>query len=95
MNGKIDQSLNTDERGCYEASLIGPDNTLYSPCVITGYPVLSKKMEFKNNLSANVEDWNKFLMISRMAKTDELLECVKFLGTYCDTTPNPNYSFSN
>lgn len=29
--------LNTDERGCYEASLIDPNtNTKYLPCVVTG-----------------------------------------------------------
>lgn len=33
---------------------------------ILGYPVLERKMEFKNNLYANVEDWNKYLMASRV-----------------------------
>ena len=37
MNRKIDQSLNTDERGCYEASLIGPDSDKQClPCVVSG-----------------------------------------------------------
>jgi hypothetical protein len=38
MNGKIDPSLNTDERGCYEASLVIPDGSgiKYQPCVVTG-----------------------------------------------------------
>ena len=69
MNRKIEQSLNTDERGCYEGSLVGPDSVMYQPCVITGYPVLNKKIEFKNNLSANVEDWNKYLMITRVSSS--------------------------
>ncbi len=30
-----------------------------------------------------------------MAKTDELLDSVKFLGTWCGTSPNPNYNFNN
>ncbi len=95
MNGKIEPSLNTDERGCYEALLNPGDadssgkyselSLVYQPCVITGkckkilrffwqrsddffigYPVLERKMEFKNNLCANVEDWNKYLMASRV-----------------------------
>ena len=33
-----------------------------------GYPVLDKKVEFKNNLAANVEDWNKYLMATRVIK---------------------------
>jgi intraflagellar transport protein 172 len=67
LNRKIEPSLNTDERGCYEASLISTESDKkYVPCVITGYPVLNKKLEFKNNLASNVEDWNKFLMISRV-----------------------------
>ena len=36
MNRKVEQSLNKDERGCYEATLVGPDNHVYSPCVVTG-----------------------------------------------------------
>lgn len=106
MNGKIEPSLNSDERGCYEAMLNPTEsnesggkypelNPTYLPCVVTGYPVLERKMEFKNNLAANVEDWNKYLMAARMAKTDELLDCVKFLGTWCGTNPNPNYNFNN
>lgn len=76
MNGKIEPSLNNDERGCFEGMLNpidGNDNTKYPdlnftylPCVVTGYPVLSRKMEFRNNLCANVEDWNKYLMASRV-----------------------------
>ena len=66
MNRQIDPSLNMDERGCYEASLIGGE-TVCLPCVVTGYPVLTKQLQFKNNLAANIEDWNKFLMISRVS----------------------------
>jgi len=44
MNRKIEQSLNRDERGCYEATLVGPDNHVYSPCVVTGK--LIKRVHF-------------------------------------------------
>lgn len=30
-----------------------------------------------------------------MAKTDELLDNVKFLGIWCETNPNPSYNFNN
>lgn len=30
-----------------------------------------------------------------MSKTEEILEAVKFLGTWCGTNPNPNYNFNN
>ena len=46
MNGKIDPSLNIDERGFYEASLIVPGGVKFLPCVITGntkFSVFSKK----------------------------------------------------
>lgn len=84
MDQKIEPSLNTDERGIYEACLISSDSdTIYLPCVITGkfklvpiisifdhfkfkgYPVL-KKIEFKNNLAANIDDWNTYLMNSKV-----------------------------
>ncbi len=67
MNKKIDPSLNMDSRGVYEASLITPNSDKKClPCVITGYPVLDKKLDFKNNLAANSDDWNTYLMSSRV-----------------------------
>ena len=44
MSKKVDPSLNIDERGVYEASLVGPSgsDTKYLPCVVTGMcPILS------------------------------------------------------
>jgi len=94
VNRQIEMELKTDERGVYEAALQVPgSSTKCLPCVITGYPVLYNKIDFKTNLAANKEDWNKFLMISRMARTDELQDCLKFLGLWCNTNPNPNYTF--
>jgi intraflagellar transport protein 172 len=70
MNGKVEPSLTKDERGCFEASLVNFNTGERSlPCVITGYPVLhpTEAMTFNNNtLMANTEDWNKFLMASRV-----------------------------
>ena len=38
MSKKVEPSLNIDERGVYEASLVGPSgsDTKYLPCVVTG-----------------------------------------------------------
>lgn len=42
MNRKIEQSLNMDERGCYEASLISPDSDKQClPCVVSGNYLLN------------------------------------------------------
>lgn len=66
MNKKVEPSLNTDERGVYEASLVGPEGRSL-PCVVTGYPVLEKRIDFKNNLAANTDDWNSYLMTARVS----------------------------
>ena len=67
MNRKVEASLNMDQRNCFEGSLRDESGNISLPCVITGYPVLDQKIEFKNNLAANTEDYNKFLMIARVS----------------------------
>lgn len=94
MDQKIEQTLAKDERNCYEASLISPEGIRSLPCVITGYPVLRNKMEFKNpGKVANKDDWNKFLMATKVSHSSELQDVLKFIGTWCGATPNPSYSF--
>jgi hypothetical protein len=56
MNRKVEQSLNKDERGCYEATLVGPDNHVYSPCVVTGNAFF--KLILKNFLSKKHMDYS-------------------------------------
>ena len=42
-------------------------------CVISGYPVLRNKVEFKNtNKVANKDDWNKFLMATKVSRRPTL-----------------------
>lgn len=95
MNQKVEQSLPKDERGTYEASLVATDTGIHSlPCVISGYPVLRNKVEFKNtNKVANKDDWNKFLMATKVSHSPELQDVLKFIGRWCGATPNPSYSF--
>ncbi|KAK3595246.1 hypothetical protein CHS0354_010853 [Potamilus streckersoni] len=95
MDQKVEQVLPKDERNSYEASLIATDTGVRSlPCVITGYPVLRNKMEFKHpSRVANKEDWNKFLMATKVSHSPELQDVLKFIGAWCGATPNPSYSF--
>lgn len=95
MDQKVEQVLPKDERGAYEASLVAADTGIRSlPCVISGYPVLRNKVEFKNtNKVANKDDWNKFLMATKVSHSPELQDVLKFIGKWCGATPNPSYSF--
>ncbi|KAF6020017.1 IFT172 [Bugula neritina] len=84
-----------DERETYEASLISANNGIRSlPCIITGYPVLKNKLEFKRpGKAANKDDWNKFLMAVKVTHGADLQDVMKFIGGWCGATPNPSYSF--
>ncbi|XP_060552918.1 intraflagellar transport protein 172 homolog [Ruditapes philippinarum] len=95
MDQQIEQSLPKDERGCFEGSLTAPDSGIRAlPCVITGYPVLNNKMEFKApGKVANKDDWNKYLMATKVSHSSELQDVLKFIGVWCGATPNPSYSF--
>ncbi|VDI67558.1 intraflagellar transport protein 172, partial [Mytilus galloprovincialis] len=95
MDQKVEQILPRDERNCYEASLLAPDTGVKSlPCVITGYPVLRNQMDFKTpGHVANKDDWNKFLMATKVSHSTELQDVLKFVGAWCGATPNPSYSF--
>ncbi|KAK2168931.1 hypothetical protein LSH36_13g15001 [Paralvinella palmiformis] len=102
MDQKVSQELNMDERGTYEASLVAASTGIRSlPCVITallyhltGYPVLRNKLEFKQQgKAANKDDWNKFLMATKVSHSSECQDVLKFIGQWCGATPNPSYSF--
>ncbi len=61
---------------------------------ITGYPVLRNKLEFKHpGRAANKDDWNKFLMATKVSHSQECQDVLKFIGRWCGATPNPSYSF--
>ncbi|XP_012943117.1 intraflagellar transport protein 172 homolog isoform X1 [Aplysia californica] len=95
MDRQIEQILPKDERGTYEASLLATDTGIRSmPCVVTGYPVLRNKVDFKDpNRAACKEDWNKLLMATKVSHSPELQDVLKFIGQWCGTTPNPSFSF--
>ncbi|CAL8391867.1 unnamed protein product [Arctogadus glacialis] len=71
MDQRVEQVLPRDERDTYEASLLATSTGIRSlPCVITGYPVLRNKMDFKApGKASNKDDWNKFLMATKVRHT--------------------------
>ena len=83
-----------DERGVYEASLVSQNtDTLATPCVVTGYPVLRNRMDFKKGHAANKEDWNKLSMATKVSRSAECQDVLKFLTAWCGITPNSAFSF--
>ncbi|PIK55820.1 putative intraflagellar transport protein [Apostichopus japonicus] len=95
MDQKVEQVLDLDERGVYVASLIASNTGMQSlPCVISGYPVLRNKLEFKKkDKLANKDDWNKFLMATKMSHSTECQDVLKFVSQWCGGTPSPSYTF--
>nr|XP_039330556.1 intraflagellar transport protein 172 homolog isoform X2 [Saimiri boliviensis boliviensis] len=72
MDQRLEQVLPRDERGAYEASLVAASTGVRAlPCLITGYPILRNKIEFKRpGKAANKDNWNKFLMAIKKGRWD-------------------------
>ncbi|XP_076128236.1 intraflagellar transport protein 172 homolog [Alosa pseudoharengus] len=95
MDQRLEQVLPRDERHTYEASLLAANTGIRSlPCIITGYPVLRNKIEFKRpGMAANKDDWNKFLMATKTTHSTECQDVLKFLNHWCGGLPTAGYSF--
>ncbi|XP_030054442.1 intraflagellar transport protein 172 homolog [Microcaecilia unicolor] len=95
MDQRVDQILPRDERDTYEASLVAVNTGVRSlPCLITGYPVLRNKIEFKQpGKAANKEDWNKFLMAIKTSHSPECQDVLKFISQWCGGLPTTSFSF--
>ncbi|XP_030627149.1 intraflagellar transport protein 172 homolog [Chanos chanos] len=95
MDQRVGQVLPKDERDTYEASLLAAHTGIRSlPCVITGYPVLRNKIDFKRaGMVANIEDWNKFLMATKTTHSPECQDVLKFISQWCGGLPSAGYSF--
>ncbi|XP_069742704.1 intraflagellar transport protein 172 homolog isoform X3 [Narcine bancroftii] len=95
MDQRVEQVLPADERDTYEASLIAVNTGIRSlPCVITGYPVLRHKIEFKKpGKAANKDDWNKFLMAVKTTHSPECQDVLKFISQWCGGMPSASFSF--
>ncbi|XP_078397553.1 intraflagellar transport protein 172 homolog isoform X1 [Cetorhinus maximus] len=95
MDQRVEQVLPADERDTYEASLLAVNTGIRSlPCVITGYPVLRNKIEFKKpGKAANKDDWNKFLMAVKTTHSPECQDVLKFVSQWCGGLPSASFSF--
>ncbi|KAA0708383.1 Intraflagellar transport protein 172 -like protein [Triplophysa tibetana] len=95
MDQRVEQVLPKDDRLTYEASLVATGTGIRSlPCVITGYPVLRNKIEFKTpGMAANKDDWNKFLMATKTTHSPECQDVLKFISQWCGGLPSAGFSF--
>ncbi|XP_043931402.1 intraflagellar transport protein 172 homolog isoform X2 [Protopterus annectens] len=95
MDQRVEQVLPRDERDTFEASLIAVNTGIRSlPCLITGYPVLRNKIEFKQpGKAVNKDDWNKFLMAVKTTHNPECQDVVKFISQWCGGIPSGGFSF--
>ncbi|KAM3861396.1 intraflagellar transport protein 172 homolog [Diretmus argenteus] len=95
MDQRVEQVLPRDERNSYEASLLAANTGIRSlPCVLTGYPVLRNKMEFRApGKAANKDDWNKFLMATKTTHSPECQDILEFISQWCGGLPAPGFSF--
>ncbi|XP_039604872.1 intraflagellar transport protein 172 homolog [Polypterus senegalus] len=95
IDPKVEQVLPKDERDTYEASLVAVNTGIRSlPCVITGYPVLRNKIEFKRpGKAANKDEWNAFLMAVKTTHSPECQDVLKFIGQWCGGLPSGGFSF--
>ncbi|XP_056150499.1 intraflagellar transport protein 172 homolog [Lampris incognitus] len=95
MDQRVEQVLPRDERNTYEASLLATNTGIRSmPCIITGYPVLRNKVEFKTpGKAANKDDWNKFIMATKTTHSSECQDVLKFISQWCGGLPASGFSF--
>ncbi|XP_046728666.1 intraflagellar transport protein 172 homolog isoform X1 [Silurus meridionalis] len=95
MEQRLEPVLPRDKRGAYEASLLDARTGIRSlPCVITGYPVLHDKIEFKRpGMAANKDDWNRFLMATKTTHSPECQDVLNFISRWCGGLPSAGYTF--
>ncbi|XP_010369520.1 intraflagellar transport protein 172 homolog isoform X4 [Rhinopithecus roxellana] len=95
MDQRLEQVLPRDERGAYEASLVAASTGIQAlPCLITGYPILRNKIEFKRpGKAANKDNWNKFLMAIKTSHSPVCQDVLKFISQWCGGLPSTSFSF--
>ncbi|XP_067026551.1 intraflagellar transport protein 172 homolog [Acropora muricata] len=85
MDQKVEQVLPTDDRDLWLLTLGMISYFLVSP-------PLRNKMEFKRpGKAANKEDWNKFIMATKVSHSPECQDVLRFLGNWCGAPQNPSY----
>ncbi|XP_021109553.1 intraflagellar transport protein 172 homolog [Heterocephalus glaber] len=95
MDQRLEQVLPQDERGTYEASLVAVSTGVRAlPCLITGYPILRNKIEFKRpGKAADKDNWNKFLMAIKTSHSPVCQDVLKFISQWCGGLPSISFSF--
>lgn len=95
MDQRLEQVLPQDERGTYEASLVAVSTGVRAlPCLITGYPILRNKIEFKRpGKAADKDNWNKFLMAIKTSHSPVCQDVLKFISQWCGGLPSTSFSF--
>ncbi|TFJ98085.1 POU domain, class 5, transcription factor 1 [Platysternon megacephalum] len=95
MDQRLEQVLPRDERDTYEASLVAASTGVRSlPCLLTGYPVLRNKVDFKRpGKEANKDTWNKFLMAVKTSHSPVCQDVLKFIGQWSGGLPSSSFSF--
>ncbi|XP_059516265.1 intraflagellar transport protein 172 homolog [Myotis daubentonii] len=95
MDQRLEQVLPRDERGAYEASLVAASTGVRAlPCLITGYPILRNKIDFKRpGTAVNKDNWNKFLMAIKTSHSPVCQDVLKFISEWCGGIPSTSFSF--
>lgn len=92
MDQKIDQVLDQDDRGTFVGSLVCKQTKQrYEACIVSGYPVLTS-VKYGSRM-ANKPDWNKFLMASMSAHSENMRDVLRFLRQWCGASEEPAYAF--
>ncbi|CAJ0583291.1 unnamed protein product, partial [Mesorhabditis spiculigera] len=72
-------NLITDRRGCFEANL--EHNGEEKPMdIITGYPILNSIVDVGNNVYADKEELNRYMIALRKNPTDQLQDVSNFIS---------------
>ena len=95
MDQRVEQVLPLDERNTFEASLVTANTDVRAiACVVTGYPVLRNKIDFKKpGKAANKDDWNRFTMAAKVSHSSECQDVLRFLSLWCGTSSGSSFSF--
>uniref|UniRef100_A0A146M0F0 Intraflagellar transport protein 172 n=2 Tax=Lygus hesperus TaxID=30085 RepID=A0A146M0F0_LYGHE len=89
MDRSVDVNLAVDDRGVYPASLTGLSGPPAAPCLVTGFPVLQKRIRFKRGM-ANTDDWSALQMALRMHPTDSnLADVMSFIHKWAGSISDP------
>ncbi|ETN84945.1 tetratricopeptide repeat protein, partial [Necator americanus] len=74
------RDLKFDSRGLFEAT-IEANGEKWPECIITGYPILSTRVDF-GGLCADKDNLNRFLIAIKTSPTDQLINVQEFMSRW-------------